>query len=215
MIKKIYTILVLLIGFLGISQNATIRGIVYDKSNGEPVAFSNIYLKGTTIGASSDLNGFFSINKVVPGVYTLLVTNLEFDTISEQITIKPNEIVTKKFYSTKGGVILNTVDITADLVDKIETPNVGIQKMDPVVINKLPSVGEPDLAQYLQVLPGVVFTGDQGGQLYIRGGLPIQNKVLMDGMVIYNPFHSIGLFSVFDNDIMRSADVYSAGFGAE
>jgi hypothetical protein len=97
----------------------------------------------------------------------------------------------------------------------LKTPNVAVQTIDPVAINKLPSVGEPDLAQYLQVLPGVVFTGDQGGQLYIRGGLPIQNKVLLDGMVIYNPFHSIGLFSVFDNDIMRNADVYSAGFGAE
>ena len=91
----------------------------------------------------------------------------------------------------------------------------GFQKIDPIIINKLPSVGEPDIAQYLQVLPGVVFTGDQGGQLYIRGGLPVQNKVLLDGLIVYNPFHSIGLFSVFDNDIMKNADVYSAGFGAE
>jgi len=75
--------------------------------------------------------------------------------------------------------------------------------------------GQADLAQYLQVLPGVVFTGDQGGQLYIRGGSPVQNKVMMDGMVIYNPFHSIGLFSVFETDIIRNADVYTGGFNAE
>jgi hypothetical protein len=75
--------------------------------------------------------------------------------------------------------------------------------------------GEPDLAQYLQVLPGVVFSGDQGGQLYIRGGTPVHNKVLLDGMIIYNPFHSIGLFSVFDADVIRSADVYAGGFGAQ
>jgi hypothetical protein len=215
MIRTFYTFCFLLITFFGFSQSATIRGFVYNKDNGEPVAFSNVYLKGTTTGASSDLNGFFSINKVTPGAYTLLVTNLEFDTISEKITIKAGEILSKKFFAIKGGVILNTVDVTAEQLEKIETPNVGVQKIDPVAINKLPSIGEPDLAQYLQVLPGVVFTGDQGGQLYIRGGLPIQNKVLLDGMVIYNPFHSIGLFSVFDNDIMRSADVYSAGFGAE
>jgi hypothetical protein len=61
----------------------------------------------------------------------------------------------------------------------------------------------------------VVFTGDQGGQLYIRGGAPIQNKVLLDGMIVYNPFHSIGLFSVFDTDIIRNAEVYTGGFGAE
>ena len=215
MIRTFYTLSLLFITLFGFSQSATIRGFVYNKSNGEPVAFSNVYLKGTTIGTSTDLNGYFSINKITPGSYTLLVTNLEFDTISEKITIKAGEILNKKFFSEKGGIVLNSVDVTAEQLEKIETPNVAVQKIDPVAINKLPSVGEPDLAQYLQVLPGVVFTGDQGGQLYIRGGLPIQNKVLLDGMVIYNPFHSIGLFSVFDNDIMRSADVYSAGFGAE
>lgn len=215
MIRTLHTLCFLLVAVLGYSQTGTIRGFVYNKANGEPVAFSNVYLKGTTYGSSTDLNGFFSVNKVPPGSYTLMVTNLEFDTISESITIKAGEILSKKFYSDKGGVMLNTVEVSAEQSDKIETPNVAVQKIDPVAINKLPSVGEPDLAQYLQVLPGVVFTGDQGGQLYIRGGLPIQNKVLLDGMVIYNPFHSIGLFSVFDNDIMRSADVYSAGFGAE
>ena len=54
----------------------------------------------------------------------------------------------------------------------------------------IPTIGgEPDLAQYLQIVPGVVFTGDQGGQLYIRGGSPVQNKVLLDGMIVYSPFH--------------------------
>ncbi|MFO0321689.1 MAG: TonB-dependent receptor [Bacteroidota bacterium] len=201
--------------FKNFSQTGIVRGFVYNKSNGEPVAFSNVFLKGTTNGASTDMNGFFTITKVKPGNYLLQVTNLEFDTIKESITIKANEIVTKKFYAKPGGITTAQIDITAESSEKIENPNVGVQKIDPIIISKLPSVGEPDLAQYLQVLPGVVFTGDQGGQLYIRGGLPIQNKVLLDGMVIYNPFHSIGLFSVFDNDIMRSADVYSAGFGAE
>ena len=215
MTKLFYSFCLLLITTLGFSQFATIRGFIYNKENGEPVAFSNVYLKGTTTGASSDINGYFSVNKVKPGSYTLMVTNLEFDTISESITIKAGEIVSKKFYAFKGGVTTGEVEVSAQTTEKVENPNVGLQKIDPVAINKLPSVGEPDLAQYLQVLPGVVFTGDQGGQLYIRGGLPIQNKVLLDGMVIYNPFHSIGLFSVFDNDIMRSADVYSAGFGAE
>jgi len=51
--------------------------------------------------------------------------------------------------------------------------------------------------------------------LYIRGGSPIQNKVILDGMVIYNPFHSIGLFSVFDTDILRNADIFTGGFNSE
>ena len=215
MLKIIYSIALIIITLIGFSQNATVRGFVYNKENGEPVPFANVYLKGTTTGGSSDLNGFFSINKVKAGDYTLMVTNLEFDTIQEKISLKAGEILSKKFFATKGGITTAEVEVSAKNSEKVESPNVGLQTIDPVAISKLPSVGEPDLAQYLQVLPGVVFTGDQGGQLYIRGGLPIQNKVLLDGMVIYNPFHSIGLFSVFDNDIMRNADVYSAGFGAE
>ncbi len=203
--------------FSGLSQsvNGSIKGFVYDKANGEPVPFSVVYLKGTTIGANTDLNGFFNINRVPPGNYTIVMHNLEYDSIKEPLSIKAGEVISKKFYASKGGLKLDEVEITTTATEKTDNTTVGIQKIDPVVINKLPSVGEPDIAQYLQVLPGVVFTGDQGGQLYIRGGLPVQNKVLLDGMIVYNPFHSIGLFSVFDSDIMKNADVYSAGFGAE
>ena len=83
-------------------------------------------------------------------------------------------------------------------------------------MKKLPSAGgEPDIAQMLQVTPGVIFTGDQGGQLYIRGGAPSQTGILLDGVTIYNPFHTIGLYSVFETDAIRSVDVYSAGFNAQ
>lgn len=202
--------------FFSSAQNSgSVKGFVYDKSNGEAVPFTNVYFKGTTIGANTDINGFFNINRIPPGNYTLLIINFEFDTIRENITIKAGDILTKKYYATKGGIKLSEVEVTTTAAEKVEQTNVGVQKIDPIVINKLPSVGEPDIAQYLQVIPGVVFTGDQGGQLYIRGGLPVQNKVLLDGLIVYNPFHSIGLFSVFDNEIMKSADVYSAGFGAE
>jgi hypothetical protein len=198
------------------SQNTgSIKGFVYEKASGEPIPFINIYLKGTVIGANTDLNGYFNITRIPPGEYIIIVTSLEYDTIAEPISIKAGAMVNKKFFAKKGGIKLDEVEVTATSSEKVENTSVGVQKIDPVIISKLPSVGEPDIAQYLQVLPGVVFTGDQGGQLYIRGGLPIQNKVLLDGLIVYNPFHSIGLFSVFDNDIMKNADVYSAGFGAE
>lgn len=217
LIKKTLLILTIcLLSFNGISQtNGIVKGFVYDKANGEPVPFSNVYFKGTTIGANTDMNGFFTITRIPPGDYTILVTNLDFDTISKKITVKAGDILTEKFYAVKGGIKLEEIEVSTTAADKVENTTVAVQKIDPIIIAKLPSVGEPDIAQYLQVLPGVIFTGDQGGQLYIRGGLPVQNKVLLDGLIVYNPFHSIGLFSVFDNDIMKNASVYSAGFGAE
>lgn len=199
------------------AQVGTIRGFVYLKDSGEPVLFTNVVLKGTTIGNSTDVNGYFSITQVPPGNYTLMIAStLGYDSLQENITVKAGDIITKKLYITKSDVKLKVIEISAEQEAKQTETQVSVNKIDPITIKKLPSVGgEPDLAQYLQVLPGVIFTGDQGGQLYIRGGSPIQNKVLLDGMIVYNPFHSIGLFSVFDADIIRNADVYSGGFGAE
>jgi len=83
-------------------------------------------------------------------------------------------------------------------------------------MSRTPSLGvQSDLAQVLQTLPGVIFSGDRGGQLYVRGGAPIDNKVLLDGMTVINPFHSIGFMSVFDTEVLQSVDVYSAAYGAQ
>jgi hypothetical protein len=74
--------------------------------------------------------------------------------------------------------------------------------------------GSGDLASYLQTLPGVVTTGDRGGHLFVRGGTPAENLVLIDGIPIYQPFHILGFFSVFPEDLVSSADLYAGGFGA-
>lgn len=207
----------LLLSFSAIAQNGIIRGFVYDKDNGEPVMFTNVVLKGTTIGASTDVNGFFTISKVPLGTYTLTCTYLGFDTVEVTVEIvRAGQIINQRLNLTKQSISLGVVEVSAEKEAAKTTVQVGVTSVSPKQINKIPSVGgQPDLAQYLQVLPGVVFTGDQGGQLYIRGGSPIQNKVMIDGMIIYNPFHSIGLFSVFETDIIRNAEVNTGGFNAE
>jgi hypothetical protein len=205
--------------FLGLSmmaQDGTVRGFVYEKDSGEPVIFTNVYLKGTTKGAATDVNGFYQISKVPVGEYTLLVTYLGYDTLAINLNIGPGELITKTLYLTTAAFTKDVVYVSAERQDNLTKVEISVEKITPKQIQSLPSQGgEADLAQYLQVLPGVIFTGDQGGQLYIRGGSPVQNKVLLDGMIVYNPFHSIGLFSVFDTDILRNADVYSGGFNAE
>jgi len=202
--------------FYVISQSGTIRGFVYDHKSGEPIIFTNVFLKGTTYGTSTDVNGYYTISKVPEGSYRLVVTFLGYDSLSMPINLKKNQIITKQLTIKKSSINLGVVEISADKQEAKTEIRTSIIKITPKQIKQLPTVGgEADLAQYLQVLPGVVFTGDQGGQLYIRGGSPIQNKVLLDGMIIYNPFHSIGLFSVFDADLIRNADVYTGGFNSE
>jgi CarboxypepD_reg-like domain/TonB-dependent Receptor Plug Domain len=215
--KTVFSALFIFVSVYSFAQsNAIIKGFVYSKETGEPVLFTNVILKGTTMGIATDVNGYFSITKVPAGSYTIMVTAIGCDTILEPITVKGGDIINKKLILGKSNIKLREVEVSASQQSKETETQISVNKIDPIIIKKLPTVGgEPDLAQYLQVLPGVIFTGDQGGQLYIRGGSPIQNKVLLDGMIVYNPFHSIGLFSVFDADIIRNADVYTGGFGAQ
>ncbi|NOY49611.1 MAG: TonB-dependent receptor [Chlorobi bacterium] len=214
-------LLILLLGMLaspfsGFSQDATVRGFVYEEESGEPAMFSNVVLKGTTFGASTDVNGYFLISKVKPGSYTLQVTYLGFDTINVPVLLEGNKILDKKIFIEKSSVQLETVTISGERIAARTETRTSVVKITPKEIKSIPSIGgQADIAQYLQVIPGVVFTGDQGGQFYIRGGSPIQNKVMLDGMMIYNPFHSIGLFSVFETELIRTADIYTGGFNAE
>ncbi|NNF02283.1 MAG: TonB-dependent receptor, partial [Bacteroidia bacterium] len=202
--------------FSAAAQSGSVRGFVYDKDSGEPLIFTSVFLTGTTIGAATDVNGYYSITKIPPGTYLLSSNPIGYDSLSVSITVKDGDLLTRQLYLKKGTYEIDAVEISAEKQAAKTDVKMSVNKITPKEIKTIPAIGgEPDLAQYLQVLPGVIFTGDQGGQLYIRGGTPIQNKVLLDGMVVYNPFHSIGLFSVFDQDIIRNADVYTGGFGAE
>ena len=198
------------------AQTGTVRGFVYEETSGEPAMFSNVVLEGTKIGGVTDANGFFNLSKVPVGQYKLLVTYIGFESKEEIIEVKADKILNKKYYLSESSIQLNTVQLSAERQEAKTSINTSVIKLTSKSLKKLPSIGgDADIAQYLQVLPGVVFTGDQGGQLYIRGGAPIHNVVLLDGMILYNAFHSIGLFSVFDTDVIKTADVYTGGFNAE
>tara|TARA_Y100000589_G_C27194563_1_gene646196 strand:- start:1650 stop:3911 length:2262 start_codon:yes stop_codon:yes gene_type:complete len=199
------------------SQTGTIRGFVYEEASEEVVIFANVFVSGTDFGTSTDDNGYFIISDIPYGKYKLQVSFIGYKDYFIDFELNNEiQVITKKCFLTTESLQLDNITINAARDEMKTQVNTGVVKLTSKTINKLPSIGgEPDLAQFLQVLPGVVFTGDQGGQIYIRGGAPIHNKVLLDGMVVYSPFHSIGFFSVFDTDIIKKADIYTGGFGAQ
>jgi hypothetical protein len=208
--------LLLLFSTAGMAQTGTVKGFVYEKGSGEPVIYTNVWLLGTGYGVQTDVNGYFSIVGVAEGTYTLITTQICYDSATRDVTIKPGSIVTQKLFLRRGGIALGDVTVSGRKQERRTLVNAGVTTVTPREMKMLPSAGgEPDIAQYLQVTPGVVFTGDQGGQLYIRGGSPSQTGILLDGVTIYNPFHSIGLYSVFETDAIRSVDIQSAGFNAQ
>jgi len=197
------------------AQKGEIRGTVQDKITGEPVIGALVLIQGTSLGASVDVNGFFTINKIDYGKYTVLVTFIGYDTTKLVIDLQ-SKVVSKNIFLKENTTVFDEFVVSGEQQNKDNQVRTAQTTIDQKLMNSVVSVGgEPDLAQTLQIIPGAITTGDQGGQLYIRGGSPVMNKVLLDGVTIYNPFHSIGLFSVFESDIIRTAKVYSAGFGAQ
>ena len=211
----VLSISVLICGFT-YAQKGTIRGNVFEESSGEPVGYVNIFLEGTTFGTTTDEDGFFILANIPPGEYKLVAQFIGYANTTIDITLKAGKINYERIILKEGGIELEGVEVSArkeKAKSEVQVSQITVSKAQ---IKSLPSTGGiADIAQYLPVLPGVIVSGDQGGQLYIRGGSPIQNKILLDGMTIYNPFHSIGFFSVFETEAIKSVDVLTGGFNAE
>jgi len=206
----------LFIASLSAQNTGTVRGNVFDKDSGEPIIFGTIRLEGTEMGTNTDADGFFSLGGIPTGNYTLVATYVGFDSIAVQIDVAAKKIAYQRLYMNPSSINLGVVNISARKEKARSDVQISKITVTSDQIKSLPGTGgQTDVAQYLTVLPGIVSTGDQGGQIYIRGGSPIQNKILLDGMTIYNPFHSIGFFSVFETEIIRTMDVLTGGFNAE
>jgi len=221
MIRATFTLLTsLVLSLTSFSQKtATIRGIIRDAGNGDPVSFANVLLEGTNFGASADMNGLFVLSKVPLGTYTMVFSYVGYETYKEQITLSvAGEISAPNIKLIEQSTELGPAIVdggTGGMNDK-NNPIPSLIIVGKKEIDIVPTTGGgSDIVSFFQTVPGVISTGDQGGQLYVRGGAPIQNRVLLDGMTIYNPFHSIGFFSVFDTDIIRNTKIYTGGYPSD
>ncbi len=210
-----------LIAVDALAQNAVLRGYVRDSEDGQPLQGVNVILRNdgdALLGAASDRDGFFAISGIPPGRYYLTGSFVGYRVHRDTLDLALDEIRTYNFDIVYGeGMELDELLVEAEQeAAGVAGLTGGLQSITPREIALIPSPDlSGDLASYLTALPGVIATGDQGGQLFIRGGEPTQNQVLMDGMVIYQPFHLIGFYSAFPSSILNVTDVYAGGFGAE
>ncbi len=218
MSKKLLFLFIAFVGFTTFAQDFSIRGFVYDDSNMEPLSDLKVKLlkidSSVIAGAFTNLNGGFLIPKLSRGSYIVKVETGGFKKTYVNVVMNDKQ----KIYDVQIKLVRNSQDYKEVVVDlgKKEKKNevlIGTLKYNKEGLERIPvHGGENDIVGAISVTPGVVTTGDQGGQLYVRGGTPIQNKVLLDGMTIYNPFHSIGFFSIFETELVKNVDVYTGGF---
>ena len=195
---------------------AVVRGVITDASNGLPLPGAHAALldsAGTARGSAANQDGFYLIAGLAPGVYRLQASFIGFDARTDTLIVEAGAIVTRHIALTPAPTALGEVVIAAE--SGAGRMRGGLQTVRSAGIRRIPAPDAGgDLASWLQSLPGVVALGDRGGQLFVRGGTPAQNLVLMDGLTVWQPFHIVGFFSAFPHDLVSTADFYAGGFGA-
>ncbi|MFB6098004.1 MAG: carboxypeptidase regulatory-like domain-containing protein, partial [Salinibacter sp.] len=198
-------------------ETATLRGLVTSAEDGSALVRANVLLStldGEKIkGAVTNLDGYYEMGNLPLGRYRLRISYVGYRTHRDTLTLEagPQQYDVELSPSQQQ---LEGVQVEAKRGATRRTA--GVQTVGAADLGRIPTPGPSgDLAAYLQTLPGVVSIGDRGGQLFIRGGTPSQNLILVDGTRIMKPFHISGLYSTFPQEIVNTVDVYAGGFGAQ
>lgn len=195
-------------------QKYTLSGTVKDASNGELMISTNVFVEPSMKGTTTNLYGFFSLT-VPEGKHTLKVTFLGYETLTQEIDLKAN--VQLDLQLQPSGFTKDEVVITSDRKDE----NTRSTKMSTVEIpiaqiKELPALmGEVDILKTLQLMPGVQSASEGNTGLYVRGGGPDQNLVLLDEAVVYNVSHLFGFLSVFNGDAIKNMELTKGGMPAQ
>lgn len=194
----------------------TISGVVKDKESGETLPFANVFIKDTNIGTTTNGDGFFTLFNVPSENSTIQVQYLGYKV---ETLILTKEIVKDKItillapdFNKLDEVVINT-DSRQQIIKMNE--NVSQISLSPKRLASIPNLGEKDIFRALQLLPGVSGTNESSAGLYVRGGTPDQNLVLLDGFTVYHVDHFYGFFSAFNSDAIKDIQLFKGGFPAE
>lgn len=201
------------------AQLSSVTGEVLDAQTNTALGGANVRLvgEGEQRGTATGRGGRFSFPGLPPGTYVLVVTHVGFDAWSDTLEVAFSQDIRVVVELAATSEELDEVVVESDDEDRpVAAAGAGHLRISPAALQNVPMPDvSPDLAAFLLTQPGIISPGDRGGQLFIRGGTPTQNLVLMDGMHIYRPFHIVGFYSIFPADIIAYADVYAGGFGAD
>lgn len=217
----------ILIAFLGAGfaptsawgqTDATLRIVVTSAEDGSPLQGANVILSSLDTGeiaeaGATDRDGLLEMTGLTPGRYSIQISYLGFETHRDTLALQAERRIYSTALAVKPGQL---EEVTVQGRRGVTQRQAGLQTIHSSDLERIPTPGPGgDLASYLQTLPGVVSVGDKGGQLYIQGGAPSQNRYLIDGLPVVQPFHISSFYSAFPQSIVQSVDLYAGGFGAE
>lgn len=205
-------ITLLLVHISGIGQTSTISGYIEDAAAGEKLIGANIIDLYSGEGTITNTYGYYSLTLPKDSV-KLAITYIGYQPGTVLFNLNRDTVLD---IALSQSLQLEEVVITADQAETIEEQSQMSSIDIPIAqIKKVPALlGETDVLKALQLLPGVQSGGEGQSGLYVRGGSPDQNLILLDGVPVYNASHLFGFFSVFNADAIKDVKLVKGGFPA-
>lgn len=195
-----------------LQEEHQVSGYVLDAASGEVLIGATVWCPSIKAGVSSNTYGYYSL-KLPNGKQQLTVSFIGFQSQSYELNLKED---LKMDIELASGVAIQEAIVTGESFNRIED-QVQMSKMEIPMdqVRRLPAIGgEVDLLKSLQLLPGVQSGGEGTSGLYVRGGSPDQNLIVLDGVPLYSVSHLFGFFSVFNADAVKQMSITKGGFPA-
>lgn len=192
---------------------ATLSGYITDANSGEALIGATVYDYKSGKGTVANNYGFYSLTIPADSVH-LRYSFVGYESTFQRLSLKGNTTINVEMTS---NAILQAVEVVADRNEaEVERTQMSTIELSLDKVRSLPVLlGERDVLKTLQLMPGVQSGVEGASGLYVRGGGPDQNLILLDGVPVYNASHLFGFFSIFNTDALNSVQLIKGGFPAE
>lgn len=217
MILRTLLICIVVCSSIGItwSQKVSISGTVTDINSGETLIGANLLIKDTGLGTSTNAYGFYSIETDASDSLELIYSYVGFSPITKKVSGKTSQVINIGL-SSEGLELEEIVVQDNSFREQLKSTQMSVTSITTAEAKLLPAFfGEVDILKTIQLKPGISSGSEGSTGLFVRGGSPDQNLIVLDEALVYNPNHLFGFFSTFNADAVKNVEVFKGGFPAK
>ena len=194
------------------SKSHTISGYVTDGKSQETLLGASVYDATTMKGSVTNNFGYYTL-KLTEGQVDFRASFVGYDPYHARFELKNDTVINIALAQSNQ---LNEVTVTARAIESnVKGTQMSTIELPVLQLKKVPALfGETDVIKALQLLPGVQSGTEGSAGMYVRGGGPDENLILLDGVPLYNVNHAAGFFSAFNADAIKNVTLYKGNFPA-
>ncbi|MDX1684832.1 MAG: TonB-dependent receptor [Saprospiraceae bacterium] len=170
------------------AQTGVISGKVFDETNGEPLMFCNVLVEGSSIGASTDLDGVYRLEGLKPGTYTLVATYISYaDKKVTDVEVKANDVTVIDIPMGTSSQTLQEVIVTSQALRNTEGALMTLRRkafsvQDGISSQEITRYGSSNAAESMKSVTGASVMG--GKYVFLRGIGERYNSTTLNNQVL-------------------------------